>query len=46
MQHIRTSIAYLQVNGKIKEIREQPVKNVYPRYPFLNLEDAKKQIVE
>lgn len=46
LQHIRTSIAYPQGNGKIERYHRTAGEECLSKASFINLEDARKQIAE
>lgn len=44
LQHIRTSVAYTQSNGKIKRFHRSTGSECLKKYSLVDLEDARKQI--
>ena len=46
LQHIRTSIAYPQGNGKIERYHRTAGEECLSKASFINIEDARKQIAE
>ncbi len=46
LQHIKTSIAYPQANGKIERYHRSASEECLSRSSFINIEDARKQIAE